>query len=166
MSKESDSGVTLLKHYLQDIVHFKYFYLICLVLFLSAALLFNKHSTRLYEVEASIGPVQNNASSLLSSNNLFMGLNALQANRNIENGITDFTSFPTVSSTISSMNLEIGYFRERDKLFRQISELFMQSPYVVIMDKSHIQPINVRLRIAVLSDTTFRLTINESKATL
>ena len=166
MTKESDSSITLLKHYIQEVVHFKYFYLICLLFFLLVAFLFNKYSSRVYEVEASIGPVQNNASSLLSSNDLFMGLKSLQANRDLENGITDFMSFPTVSATVSSMNLEIGYFMERDQLFRQESELFMQSPYVVIMDKSHIQPIDVMLRVKILSDTTFRLTINEKKASL
>lgn len=166
MAKDSDSSITLLKHYIQEIVHFKYFYIICLLLLLVVAFLFNNYSSKLYEVKASIGPVQNNTSSVLGSNDLFMGLKSLQANRNLENGITDFMSFPTVSATISSMNLEIGYFRERDKLFKQVTELYMQSPYVVIMDKSHIQPINVRLFVAILSDTTFRLTINDNNASL
>ena len=166
MTKDSDSSITLLKHYLQEIVHFKYLYIICLLFLLLVAFLFNNYSSKVYEVEASIGPVQNNTSSVLSSNDLFMGLKSLQANRDMENGITDFTSFPTVSSTISGMNLEIGYFTERDRIFRQVSELYMQSPYVVFMDKSHIQPINAKLHISILSDTTYLLTINESKASL
>ena len=166
MTKESDSSITLLKHYIQEVAHFKYFYIIWLLLLLLVAFLFNKYSNKLYEVEASIGPVQNNASSVLSSNDLFMGLKSLQANRDIENGITDFMSFPTVSATISSMNLEIGYFREKKQIFRQVSELYMRSPYIVIMDKSHIQPIDAKLRVVILSDTTFRLIVNQNNVSL
>ncbi|HAM10252.1 MAG TPA: hypothetical protein DCP74_08245 [Bacteroidales bacterium] len=166
MTKETDSGIALIKHYLQDIAYFKYFYIICLVILLTVAFLFNKYSSRLYEVKASIGPVQNDASSLLTSNDLFMGLKALQSNRNLESGISNFISFPTVSSTISSMNLEIGYFREKHHLFRQVSELYLRSPYVVIMDKSHIQPIDVKLRVFILSDTTFRLVIDQNTVSL
>jgi len=166
MTKESDSSIALIKHYLQDIVYFKYFYIICVVLFLIAAILFNKYATRLYEVQASIGPVQNDASSLLSSNDLFMGLKSLQSNRNIENGISNLTSFPTISSTITSMNLEIGYFTEKNQFFRQVNELYLKSPFIVIMDKSHMQPIDAKIRVIVLSDTTFRLIASENNISL
>ena len=163
MTKETDSGIEIFKHYLFDIPYFKYLYIICLVILLTAAFLFNKYSARLYEVNASIGPVQNDASSLLGSNDLFLGLKSLQSNRNIENGINNLMSFPTVSATITRMNLEIGYFQEKNKLFRQKVELFQNSPFVVIMDKSHIQPIDVNFRVIVLTDSTFRIIISQDK---
>ena len=141
MTKKSDSDIALIKHYLQEIANFKYFYIVCITLFLFAAFLFNKYATRIYEVKASIGPVQNDASSLLSSNDLFLGLKSLQASKNSENGINYLMSFPTVSSAIIGMSLEIGYFREKNNLFRQSTEMYLNSPFVVTMDKSHIQPI-------------------------
>ena len=113
MTKESDSSIAFIKEYLKEAAYFKYFYIICLTLFLVAAFVFNKYATRLYEVQASIGPVQNDASSLLSSNDLFMGLRSLQPNRIIENGINSLLSFPTISATITNMNLEIEYFMEK-----------------------------------------------------
>jgi tyrosine-protein kinase Etk/Wzc len=162
MTKETDSSIALFKHYLLDIKYFKYFYVVCLVIFLIAAYLFNRYSNRLYEVQASIGPVQNNASSLLSSNDLFMGIKSLQSNRTIENGINNLMSFPTVSATISGLDLEIGYFREKNQLFRQKSELYLKSPFVVVMDRSHIQPIDANFRVIVLTDTTFRLIASQN----
>src|SRR4030042_1039014 len=129
MNKESDTSIALIKHYLQGIANFKYFYIACLALFIFAAFLFNKYAHRIYEVKASLGPVQNDASSLLSSNDLFMGLKSLQSNRNLENGINNLMSFPTVSSAITSMTLEIGYFTEKKKLFRQRTELSLNSPF-------------------------------------
>lgn len=166
MPRESDSSIELIKHYLLNAAYFKYFYIACLVLFVTTAFLFNKYSFKVYEVKASIGPVQNDASSLLSSNDLFLGLKSLQSNRNIENGINNLMSFPTVSSAITSMNLEIGYFMEKNKLFRQTSELYMKSPFTVNMDKSHIQPIDTKFYVLILNDSTFRLTASQNKVTL
>ena len=125
-------------------------------------MLFRSYATRLYEVQASIGPVQNDASSLLSSNDLFMGLRSLQPNRIIENGINSLLSFPTISATITNMNLEIEYFMEKSHLFKQMTELYLRSPFTVTMDKSHIQPIDIKIRLIILSDTTFRLYASES----
>lgn len=166
MTKGSDSNVALIKHYLREIGNFKFFYIACLILFLIAAFLFNKYATRLYEVEASIGPVQNNASSLLSSNDLFLGLQTLQSNNNIENGINHLMSFPTVYSVINNMGLEIGYFREKKELFRQTTEIYSESPFIVIMDKSHIQPIDMKFQIDIYSKTSFRLYASQGQATL
>lgn len=166
MPRESDSSIELIKHYLLNAAYFKYFYIACIVLFVTTAFLFNKYSFKVYEVKASIGPVQNDASSLLSSNDLFLGLKSLQSNRNIENGINNLMSFPTVSSAITSMNLEIGYFMEKNKLFRQTSELYMKSPFTVNMDKSHIQPIDTKFYVLILNDSTFRLTASQNKVTL
>lgn len=166
MTKDSDSSLELIKHYLIDVVHFKYLYITCIILLLIVAFLFNKYATRVYEVKASIGPVQNDASSLLSSNNLFIGLKSLQSNRNNENGINNLMSFPTVSSAITSMNLEVGYFTEKDKLFKQKEELYLKSPFIVNMDKSHVQPIDVKFRILLLSDSAFRLSASQNKVSL
>jgi capsular exopolysaccharide synthesis family protein len=166
MTKDPDSSLELIKHYLLNAAYFKYFYIACLVLFLIIAFLFNKYAIRVYEVKASIGPVQNDASSLLSSNDLFLGLKSLQSNRNIENGISNLMSFPTVSSAITSMNLEIGYFTEKDKLFRQTEELYLKSPFTVNMDKSHVQPVDTKFRILILSDSIFRLIASQNKVSL
>jgi len=166
MKKKSDSSIELLKHYFTDIVYYKFFYIGCIITFLIAAILFNKYATRLYEVKASIGPVQNDASSLLGSNDLFLGLKALQSNKNIENGINNLTSFPMVSAAITSMNLEIGYFTEKDKLFRQPMELYLRSPFTISIDKSHIQPVDLKFQVIILSDSTYRIIADGKKVSL
>jgi len=166
MTKGSDSTIALLKHYLINVAYFKYFYIACILLFLIVAFLFNKYATKIYEVKASIGPVQNDASSLLSSNDLFMGLKSLQSNRNIENGINNLMSFPTVSSAITTMNLEVGYFSEKNKLFRQSTDLYQEAPFTVYMDKSHIQPIDVKFQILIINDSVFRLIASQNKVSL
>ena len=61
------------------------------------------------------------------------------------------------------MNLEVSYFRENKKIFKQTNELFRTSPYTVIIDKSHIQPIDAKLFVTIINESSYRLTISEKK---
>lgn len=167
MTKDSDSSIAIIKHFLINVRYFKYFYIICLVIFITAAYLFNSNYPKVYEVQSSIGPVQNDASSILSSNkDLFLGLKTLQTNKTLENDINNLVSFPTVTATITNMNLEIGYFLDKPGLFRQTIDLYTRSPFIVVMDKSHVQPVDVKFRVLFLSDSTFRLIADENKVKL
>jgi hypothetical protein len=93
-------------------------------------------STKVYEASASLSPVENKTSSLLGSQQLFGSLQSLESLTNIENDITNLSSFALVYSTVTSMNLEVSYFREHKKVLTQTEELFATSPFSVVIDKS------------------------------
>jgi tyrosine-protein kinase Etk/Wzc len=61
------------------------------------------------------------------------------------------------------MNLEISYFREYRKIFKLTDELFGNSPFLVSIDKSHIQPIGAKIYLTVLDDSAYRLTVSQKK---
>jgi hypothetical protein len=160
---ESESSLAPVKYFILKLVSLKYFYIICLVLFLGFAVFKNKYSPRLYETSASIDPVENKTSSLLSSNQLFGGLESLQSLTNIENEMNNLNSFALVYKTIVGMNLEVSYFREKSGLFKQTYELYLQSPITVTIDKSHVQPIESIFFIKVIDNSSFRLTASQKK---
>jgi capsular exopolysaccharide synthesis family protein len=85
---------------------------------------------------------------------------------NIENDISNLSSFALVYSTVASMNLEVSYFREERKFFKQTNEIYGNLPFSIGIDKSHLQPINAKIYISVLDDATFRLTISEKDVSL
>src|SRR5690606_2584832 len=114
------------------------------------AFVMNKVSPVIYEVSSVIGPVENNRSSLLESNDLFQGLGAYNQSRNLENDINSLNSFSLVSTTVKNLNLEVGYFMEKNKLLGQTQQIYNSYPFTVTIDKSHIQPINVRFYIDIL----------------
>jgi hypothetical protein len=134
-----------------------------LILCFAAAFLYNRYSSRVYEASASLSPVENKTSSILSSNQLFGGIESLQSLNNTENDMTNLNSFALVYSTVISMNLEISYFREKQSFFKQTDELYETSPFTVTLDKSHIQPINAKIFISVLDDSSYRLIISEKR---
>lgn len=151
------------KQFIISVLSIKYYYIACVILFISAAYLFNKYSPMVYEVSATIRPVNNETSSLLSSNELFRGLQTFQTSNNIENEINNLRSFSLISSSISRLNLEVGYFSEQNKLLKETSELYNKSPFTVNIDKSHTQSINCKFYINILNDSTFRLTATEDE---
>ncbi|MBE0666946.1 MAG: hypothetical protein IH593_04655, partial [Bacteroidales bacterium] len=127
------------------------------------AFFLNRFSPVVYEVNSVIGPVENKRSSLLGSNDLFSGLGALAESRNLENDINSLNSFSLVATTIKNLNLEVGYFSGKKNLIETPVQVYLGSPYSVIIDKSHIQPINARFYIDILDENSYRLTASEDE---
>lgn len=158
---ESDSLMAPAKYMILKAISLKYLYITCLVLFLVAAFLYNKYSAKVYEASASISPVENKTSSLLSSSQLFGGLESMKTLSNIEDEMNSLNSFSLVYKTISNMNFEVSYYREKTELFKQTEELFGQSPFLVTIDKSHIQPLKAKFFITIIDETSFRLHVSQ-----
>lgn len=160
---EPDSSIAPFKYFVLKIASLKYLYIVMIILCIAAAVLYNMFSTKVYEASASLSPVENKTSSILGSDQLFGGLQSLESLTNIENDITNLSSFALVSSTVTSMNLEVSYFREHKKIIKQTEELFSKSPFNVVIDKSHNQPIDAKIYISILDESSYRLTISQKK---
>jgi len=162
------SAGSLIKEFIKKALDYKLFYITCIILFILIAIMINKYSNEVYEVNASILLTQNDRSSLLNSNELFKGMDILQNNKNIDNELTMLTSFALVSSTITSLNLEVGYYHQTEGLLgiRSVEEMYQEAPFTVNIDKSHIQPIDVNFYIEILNDSTFRLSASKDEVAL
>jgi capsular exopolysaccharide synthesis family protein len=119
-----------------------------------------------FEVNSVIGPIEDKRSSLLGSTTLFSGMEAFARERNLENDINSLNSFSLVASTIKKLNLEIGYFHEKNSIIKQRQQIYLSSPYTVNIDKSHIQPINARFDITILNENSYRLKASHEDVSL
>jgi capsular exopolysaccharide synthesis family protein len=155
--KEYISEAFLIKEFLINALSYKYLYIASFAICMALAFLANKVSPTVYGVNSIIGPVEDNRSSLLGSNNLFSGMGEFTQVRNLENDINSLTSFSLVKTTIKELNLEVGYFRETNNIFKQSHQIYNSSGYTVTIDKSHYQPINVRIYIKFLNDKSYRI---------
>jgi len=160
---DPNSTTSLNKYFLLKVASLKYFYIICLLLCIGIALLYNKFTPNTYEVSASISPVENKTTSMLASNQFFGGMESMQSLTNIENEINNLNSFALIYNTIASMNFEVSYFREKANLLKQSSELYQESPFQVTIDKSHVQPLYAKFYISMLDENSFRLTASGKK---
>jgi tyrosine-protein kinase Etk/Wzc len=166
MINESDQSSTIIRDFVLEVYSLKWVYALCFVGFLAAAFLYNKNSIKVYENNITVTPAEDDRSSMLYSNNYFQGLGGYTPGRPIENDITNLRSFSLVASTINNLNLQVGYFSEKNKLLNKRIELYHLSPFFVNIDKSHLQPFDSRFYITLLSDSTFRLTAINKEASL
>lgn len=163
---EPDSSNVLIQQYLVKVYSLRFYYIGCIFFFAAVALLINKFSQKAYEIKTTIGQVQENRSSALASDNMFRQSAPYSAGRTVEDAINNLNSFSLISSTINSLNLEIGYFKESSNILKQSTEISLNTPFLINLDKSHIQPIDVKFYITVLNDSTFRLTASNKKTSL
>jgi tyrosine-protein kinase Etk/Wzc len=145
---------------------YKYFYIASIFLCLSVAFIVNKFSPTIIEVNSIIGPLEDKRPTILGSSNLFSGSGSYSQTKNLENDINSLSSFSLVSSTIKTMNLEVGYFTDKTNFLGHPRQIYPESVYNVTIDKSHIQPINTKFFIYILDDKSFRIRSSEDDATL
>lgn len=164
--KETTSEAYIIKEFLLTALSYKYYYIASLLICVAVAFAINKFSPRIYGVSSVIGPVDDQRPSLLGSNNFFNGAEALTQVRNLENDIASLTSFSLVSNTVRDLNLEVGYYTEKNRILKQSHQVYSGSPYIVNIDKSHIQPIDVRIYIKFIDYKSYRLRADAVDVTL
>ena len=163
---EFASNAFIIKDFLSKVLSIKYYYVASLIICLAIAFLVNKISPSVYEGSSVIGPLENNTSALLGSNEMFRGLGAYEQAKNLENDVNNAKSFTLVSMTLNKMNLEVGYFKKVKNILEQSFQIYPNPPFTVSIDKSHIQPINAKFLITIIDQNTFRLTANEEEIAL
>jgi tyrosine-protein kinase Etk/Wzc len=164
--KEPTSEAFIIKKFLIAALSYKYLYIASFIICLIIAFLINKASPTVYGVNSIIGPIEDKRPSLLGSNNLFSGMADFTQNRNLENDINSLNSFSLVSATIKELNLEVGYFDEKKIIFKKSHQIYLGSPFTVNIDKSHVQPINVRIYIQIIDDRSYRIRSSGDDVTL
>ena len=166
-NKESKSEALIIKDFFVKVFSYKYFYLVCIIICLASAYIINKYSPTVYEITSRIGPVEDRRSAMLGgSGDLFTGSGSYRESRNLENDIVSLNSFTLVSQTLTDLNLEVGYFREKITFFGNDQQYYPDSPIRVFIDKSHVQPVNAMFYVEILSDSTFRLKSSEEDVSL
>jgi capsular exopolysaccharide synthesis family protein len=153
------------KVFIQQLLSFKYFYIILTFLCLFTVYLYNKVAPSEYEVYAAIMSTSDETSSILEGSNVFFnGMQSLQNFNTIEDGITKLRSFSMIYNTIDKLNFEVGYFSEKAGLLKKKDEMYINTPFRVRIHKTHLQPIDTRFYIKILSDSTYRLKAEKNDA--
>ncbi len=164
--KESNSEAYLIKEFLLSALAYKYYYIASIVICLILAILIDKISPTIYGASSTIGPIEDKRSSLLGSNSFFNNSESASQARNLENDIASLSSFRLVAATLKELNLEVGYFSEKHKILKKSIQIYSGSPYTITIDKSHIQPIDIRFYIKFIDYKSYRLRASADNVTL
>lgn len=160
------SNALIIKDFISQVLSIKYYYIVSFLILLGIAFMVNRYSPVIFEVNTEVGPIEDTRAALLGSNDLFRGLVSYEQARNLENDINNIKSFTLVASTLSKMNLEVGYFTKKEHLLDHDRQIYPDPPFHVSIDKSHVQPIDVRFNFTVIDSNTFRIKVEEDEVSL
>lgn len=131
----------------------RYWYLFALTIFVAVAIafLFNKYTSPVYEVSASV-LVETEKSVDPSAMIGFGG--ALSSGFEISNEIGKLTSFSLVYRTIKSLDFEVSYFKD-ESLIK--TELYQAAPFEIIFDTAVPQAVGLSYRLTFINNNEFLL---------
>ncbi len=93
-------------------------------------------------------------------------------NKSLRNELAYLQSTPLVREVVEDMNLTVSYYMQEGRvpipkeLVFTLTDIYKQSPFIVIIDESHPQPINALIGFSIIDDETFGIGASEEPATL
>jgi capsular polysaccharide biosynthesis protein len=160
------TNANIIKDFVSQVLSLRYYYIVSFLGFLGIAFMANRYLPVVYEVNTVIGPIEDQRPALLGSNDLFRGLVSYEQARNLENDINNIKSFSLVSTTLNKLDLEVGYFTKKENILGHDNQVYPNPPFHVSIDKSHIQPVNVKFDLTFIDNNTYRLTMDEDEVSL
>lgn len=130
---------------------------------LLCALMYNVFSLPIYEVRSSILLKNDRNDNILSVNQLFGQTGFLNNENSFENKMLVLKSTPLIQNAIKNLDIQVSYFSRSGPIKK---ELYKDSPFIVVLNQEHPQPIKTIFKIEILEDNTFRIKANSSEAEL
>lgn len=138
-----------------------YYFLITLLIVLPLTYTYTEWTTPIYHIQSSIllnGEVKNG----MNSEKFLKGMELMNSQTEIEDEVGILGSYNLSESTIKKLDFGISYF-EKGTL-KTIEQYDLERPFVVEMDSSINQIINVPIYITRLSTTTYSVRVSEKEA--
>jgi len=163
---------TDIKEIILKLLRYKHYFIFTALIAVALAFAVNKYSTRKYFNKTILLVKEEKGGSFMGSGEMMKGFDLFGGISNVENEITIIKSFPVINQAVMELNLEITYGTEQNLFpfdflpFKSYEELYKNSPIHVIMDQTHLQPVDLRFYIDVINDSTYRLKARGEKVPL
>nr|MBC8488976.1 hypothetical protein [Bacteroidota bacterium] len=137
-----------------------YFFILTIFIALLIAFLFNKYTKSVYEVDTTVLVKEDNSAPDAQA---LLGFGFRGNQQNVVNEIWKLKSYTLVNQAVRELNMELSYFKEDNFI---TSELYKDSPFKVVFDTLHLQPVNVKFKLSILSNKNYTLEAEGNEAKL
>lgn len=147
-----------------------YLLIITTIVFLAFAIIYLGLSSKTYMVGARIViNVDDRSRQQRGNSEYFDVAELMQGNRSFQNELTFLQSTPLIREVVDDMNVLTSYYMQEGRvpipkeLLFTLTNIYRQSPFIVIMNEEHVQPINTLIGISIIDDATFSIgTMNDN----
>ncbi|MDY0285442.1 MAG: Wzz/FepE/Etk N-terminal domain-containing protein, partial [Bacteroidales bacterium] len=142
-----------------------HWFVLCAVVGFALSFIVNRYAPRIYETSAVmlIEDEDKNSYSPMAGMDLTQGFSMMPGMQNFDNQLIIIKSYSNILNTLEKLDFEVEYY---NKGRVQISESYEEDPFIVEMDKNHIQPIGVRFKAALTPEGNIRISADSESATL
>lgn len=142
------------KKLLSDIIRFWWVFVITVAVVFVGLRIYHTYKTKIYSAEATV--IVDNSSKGSWRRTILEGVDLGQSMSNFDNQLAILGSRTLVTRVVEQMGVFISYYhigRIKD------TELFRSSDFTIVMDSTHVQPINTRIHISPNDDESFIVSV-------
>ncbi len=150
-----------IKAIVQKYIQYWKLIVLSVVILLGAAFLFNRYAKLEYKAKTALLLKDDNKSKSMG-NEFIQSLSIFNSKTNIYNEIEVIKSYDLILQVIKEINYNVKYFMFTEKTKREL-EMYKESPFVVLIDTSHYQIIDMPFYVKVISDDKFELKVKPSE---
>ncbi len=155
---------------IQIFLHYWLLLLIFVVIFVAAGVIYLKFASKTYSVFARIAITMDLNSSNRGSNAYVNVSDLMSQEKDFANEIAFLRSTPLLVEVINDMNLFTSYYIKEDKIPKEfvfsLNNIYKDSPFIVVVDESSLQPVNVLFYLSILDDETYLIGVRSEEAKL
>jgi tyrosine-protein kinase Etk/Wzc len=171
MNNHYESILDNIKDFVKDLINYWYIVVLSLVITLGGALFYLKFAAKTYKVTASVLLNTERSNAYGGKSDDFMRVNELiEKEKNLQNEIYYIQSSPLIRSVLEEMDLQVTYYLQEDKIPKEaefsMKDLFDDSPFIVIPDKEHLQPVDMYFYIKILTEESFQISAYSNEAVI
>jgi capsular exopolysaccharide synthesis family protein len=147
----------------RDLIKNWYWIAISLFITVGVAMVYLKFSAKKYKIASSVllKIDETNRYGGGGSDDIVEVSSIINQKKNFQNELHTFNSTPLIREVVEEMDLRTSYFLQEDKIPRQLTfslkEMYKASPFLVIANEDHIQPINVLFYIIIEDQDNFKI---------
>lgn len=153
---EKRSDIIDIRYLIQVITNYWLLIGACIFISLCITYLINKTKPLVFKVTGSVVVSSETSNLAKATSDLMEGMGMFSADKNFTNELQLLSSSPLVREALTKLNFMVSYYQHNRLSTR---ELYKSSPFIVIVNQRHPQPINQRIYIEYINNSTFNLII-------
>jgi tyrosine-protein kinase Etk/Wzc len=135
-------------------------FIAAIIVALGLAYIINRFSIPVYKISSSVLIKEDTKQSGSRDVNDYLNSSLIRVNQNFQNELWVLKSSPVVEQTITNLDLSVSYYRKKG--FQYI-DAYKNTPFHILFQRNHVQPINVRFHISFMNKEYFVLTAESGK---
>lgn len=139
------------------------FIVLTTIIFLAVAIVYLKLSSQTFLVSTKILIDVDDQRQRGGTSEYFDVNELMRENKSLQNELVYLSSTPLIKEVVEDMNMITSYYMQEGRvpipreLMFTLTDIYKQSPFIVVVDENHPQPLNTLLYVRIRDDETFAI---------